>query len=399
MTTTDPDTGIGSPPMNLDELRAAAHSFVPELRDRAQEFDDLRQLPQDIAERMAVAGLYRICAPVGAGGLGLGARGLCEAVEILATGCGSAAWCAFIASTSHLNMAGATESFRARVGHDPALVVAGVFSPSGTARAEARDGADGYVVNGHWRWGSGSHNAHWISGALTEVDGDDTPIESSTISRVWLHPDEIEILDNWHVTGLRGTGSSDFVARDLWVPAERAITSAQHSPFADDPIYRFPSYGLLAVSTGAIAVGMAQASLDEIAHVARSKTPNGSRRTLATRPLVHFQFAEAQTKLRAARALLYTTIDDVTARTEGQAPTVEDRVAVRTANCHAVHTSTEVIDQAFSIAGGTSVFESSPLQRHRRDVHVAGQHMMTADSVMELAGRVMLGMDEAGAGL
>lgn len=397
MTTTE--TAHEPPTISAAELNDAAATFVPELRKRAGEFDELRQLPQDVADRLAAAGFYRICAPVGAGGLGLGPRAMCEAVETLATGAGSAAWCAFIGSTSHLNMASATDEFRAREGADPALVLAGVYSSSGTALAASRDGLDGYIVNGHWRWGSGSHNAAWISGALSEVDADGQPITGSRVRGVWLHPDEVDIQDNWHTSGMRGTGSSDFIATDRWVPADRVIAPLHRSAFADDPSFRFPLFGMLAIPIGAIALGMAQASVDEVSTIAKTKTPTGSRRTLATRPLVHFQYAQEQTRLRAARALFYDTIDEVWAKAQAGATDLDDRVAIRTANHFAAHTAAAVIDRMFTIVGGSSVYESSPLQRHRRDVHVAVQHMMTGDSVMELAGRVMLGVDDTGTGL
>lgn len=378
---------------------AAAKALVPELAERSEEFDKLRQLPQDIAEKMAAGGLYRLCAPTGAGGLDVGVRALCEAVETLAMGNGSAAWCAFIASTSHLNMAGATDTFRAGIDDEAELILAGVFSSSGTALACQRDSKDGYVVNGYWRWGSGCRNAHWISGALAEVDANGSPVEGSIVSRVFLHPDEIELHDTWHVSGLRGTGSSDFSATDVWVPAERAVINTSSTVFRDEPVFRFPPFGVLGPPIGAIAMGMAKASLDEVATVAQTKVPNSSRRTLAMRPKVHFDYAEAHTELRAARALFYDAIDEAWHKALAGKTDLGDRVSVRTANNHALATSVSVIDRMYSIVGGTSVYETSPLQRNFRDVHTASQHMMVADSVMELAGRVMLGVDEKGLGL
>lgn len=377
----------------------AATSLVPELVERSNEFEKLRRLPQDVADKMAAAGLYRLCAPLAAGGLDVGVRALCETVEILAGGNASAAWCSFIASTSHLNMAGASEAFRAGVGEDPGLILAGVFSPSGTATVRSRGGVDGYVINGHWRWGSGCRNAHWISGALVEVDADGEPVDGSIVSRVFLRPDEIEIHDTWHVSGLRGSGSNDFSATDRWVPAERIVVNTGQTVHREHPVFRFPIFGVLGLPIGAIALGMARASLDEVAAVAKTKTPSGSRRTLAMRPKVHFDYAQAETELRAARSLFYATVDEVWAKALVGPTDVGDRVSIRTANNHALQTSIAVIDRMYSIVGGTSVFETSPLQRHFRDVHTASQHMMVADSVMELAGRVMLGVDDEGTGL
>ena len=303
------DTGIAA--TTAADVRGAVVALLPELVERSDEIDHLRQLPDDLAEKLAATGSYRLCAPLGAGGLDLGVRALCEITELLAGANGSAAWCAFIASTAQLNAAGATNEFRQAELLRPDLRLAGVFSSSGTARACQRDGRDGYVVNGHWRWGSGCRNAHWISGALTEVDDHGEPVEGSTMTRVFLAPDEVDILDNWHVMGLRGSGSSDFTATDVWVPAERAVRTNRAGAFTDEPLFRFPLFGVLSLPTGSIALGMARACLDELATLAATKTPNGSRRTLATRPLVHFQYAMAETRHRAARALFYDTIDEV----------------------------------------------------------------------------------------
>lgn len=398
----DPPVGVAADRTRTERANvalASAEALIPELAERSGEFERLRQLPQDIADKMAAAGLYRLCAPVGAGGLDVGVRALCETVEMLARGNGSAAWCAFIASTSHLNMAGASDRFRAGLDDESTLILAGVFSPSGTAVAESRDGVDGYLVNGHWRWGSGCRNAHWISGALTEVGADGGPVDDSLVSRVFLHPDEIDIHDTWHVSGLRGSGSSDFSATDVWVPAERAVVMTNSTAYADEPVFRFPPFGVLGPPIGAIALGMAKASLDEVATVAQTKMPNGSRRTLAMRPKVHFDYAQAHTEYRAARALFYEAIDGVWAKALDGPTDLGDRLAVRTANNYALNTAVTVIDRMYSIVGGTSVYETSPLQRNFRDVHTASQHMMVADSVMELAGRVLLGVDTKGAGL
>lgn len=380
-------------------LLARADDLLPELAERRQEIDHCRSMPQDLADTMAGLGFYRLCAPTGAGGLDVGVRGMAEVVERLATVNGSAAWCAFIASTSQLNVAASHPTFVAEVTIDPATIFAGVFSPSGTAIASERDGDSGYSVTGHWRWGSGCRNAAWISGALHEVGGDGEAVPDSPLSVVWFRPDELEIADNWHVSGLRGTGSSDFIATDVWVPAERAVGSPFKSPFGDEPVFRFPLFGVLGTPIGAIALGMAQASIDEVLREARTKTPQGSRRTLAERPLLHRDLATAQTRLHAARALFYSAIDEVWATALEGRTSLTDRVSVRTATCHAVNTAVEVVDRMYAAMGGTSVFETSPLQQHFRDVHVATQHMMVADSVMELAGRVMVGIDDTGAGL
>ncbi|MEM7218425.1 MAG: acyl-CoA dehydrogenase family protein [Pseudomonadota bacterium] len=386
-------------PKTQSELLAAAESLLPELKQRSQEIDDLRQLPDDLARRLSEFGFYHIIGPPQTGGHGQPTRVLCELVERLATANGSTAWCVFIGATSQLNAGSVAPSQRAAMSA-PGTVISGVFAPSGTARFESRDGAAGYVVNGHWKWGSSSRNADWICGALREVDAaGDAVTTADAVTRVIFRPDDLEMPDNWHTSGLRGTGSGDYLAHDRWLPAERFGTGTRAGDLVDEPIYRFPLYATLSTPCGAIALGMARACVDEVIALAKEKTPQGSRRTLAQRPILHHDVASMDTKLRAARALLYESIDAVWHAIERREPTVEDRLSIRTANVHAMRTGVEVIDRMYSIVGGSSIWADSCLQRHFRDVHTASQHMMVADSVMELAGRVLLGLDDAAPGL
>jgi len=384
----------------MHSLVQAAAEFVPELVERSQEIDDNRFLPQSLAERFAAAGFYRACSPEVTGGLNVGPRVACELVETLATGNGSAAWCTFICYTSHLHVASLPAAQRERIAQDPKVIVSSVFAPSGTALRQSRDGHDGYVVNGHWKWGSSSRNAHWISGSLVEVDAQGDVIDGEdAVTRAMFKPQEIQLLDNWHVAGLKGTGSGDYVAQDVWVPIERMGTARGANEFQHEAIFKFPRFGLLSLPIGAITIGMAQASLDEVIALAKQKTPQGSRRTLSQRPVLHRDMAVCQAELRAARALLYNSIDEVWSKTQTLPATIEDRLSLRTANVHAVNAAMSVIDRMFTLVGGSSVFEVSCLQRHFRDVHVAAQHMMVSEPVMELAGRVMMGLDDSAPGL
>ncbi len=384
----------------MHPLVQTAAEFVPELIERSQEIDDNRFLPQDLADRLAAAGFYRCCAPEATGGLNIGPRAACELAEVLATGNGSAAWCAFICFTSHLHTASLPAVQRQRFAANPEVIVSSVFAPSGTAVKAANNGRDGYLVNGHWRWGSSCRNAHWICGALNEVDDNGDPVGGDTaVNRAVFRPGEIEILDNWHVSGLKGTGSCDYVATDVWVPAERMGSPRDAAAYAHEPIFRFPRFALLGVPCGAIALGMAQAAVDEVLAVAKEKTPQFSRRTLAQRPLLHRDLAVSHTQIRAARALLYDGIDDVWDKVQSEPATLDDRLALRTATVHAVQAGVQAIDRMYTVAGGNSVFQSSCLQRHFRDVHVVSQHMIVAEPVMELAGRVLLGLDDSAPGL
>ena len=402
-----------------DKMLTLAAEWGPTLRERSTEIDGLRQLPQDLADALAADGFYRTLVPPELGGLGLPPTVVAEISEVLAMGNASAAWCTFIGATSQIMFAALEPAQLAEVLENPDVITAGVFAHSGTATAaQGPDGADGYVVSGRWAWASGSHNAEWISGGV-QIDSGDAARPGGAdsgdagrgvdgggnaqpaLGRAFFRPDDITIHDDWYTSGLRGSGSSTFEAHDVWLPAsriayERAIL---RSPYAAEPLYRMPLFGLLALPIGAIALGMARACVDEVIDVAKSKVPQGSRRTLGQRPALHSAVAVADTEVRAARTLLYAAINTTWERAQHGLCELELRRDLRTATTHAMQTSVSVIQSMNNAVGGTAVFEASPLQRHLRDAQTASAHFMVAMPVMELAGRTFFDPDADTSGL
>ena len=382
-----------------------ANEYVAELRARGTEIDTRRALPQDLADRLAADGFYRLCTPTELGGVGASPQCLAEVCEILATGNGSAAWCVFIGATSQYMFPAVSQQLLQELLENPNVVTSGVFAYSGTAVRLSEASPSTWRIDGRWDWGSGCQNATWISGGVIMCDADGNPIpdrhDRPTEARAFFKPAEIDILDNWHTSGLRGTGSSSYIASNLELQEYRIATveSLRASPLADLPIYRFPRFGYLALSIGAISLGMARDSIDEALRVAKAKTPTGSGRTLSTRPAFHRQVALADASLRAARSSFYADIQHAWTEAQQQIGDLETRRLLRSSISHAVTASMNVVDQMYTAVGGTSVFEDSPLQRHFRDIHVASQHMMVAEPVMELAGRVMSDVDDDALGL
>ena len=74
-------------------LQARAHELVEELCTRSTEIDDTRHLPQDIAEKMAAQGFYRLITPVELGGLGASPRMMCSLVCIYRFNKPISVWC------------------------------------------------------------------------------------------------------------------------------------------------------------------------------------------------------------------------------------------------------------------------------------------------------------------
>jgi alkylation response protein AidB-like acyl-CoA dehydrogenase len=204
---------------------------------------------------------------------------------------------------------------------------------------------------------------------------------------------EWTIHDTWHVSGLRGTGSHDIELDDVFVPAERSASLFTTPAVQQGPLYSFAMFGLLAIAIAGVSIGIARGALKDLVAIAGGKTPTGSRRKLADRAVTQAETARAEAQLLAARAFLFDAIDLAWAAAleRGEVP-IELRTGLRLAATHAAVAGAEVVDTAYRLAGGSAIYETSPLERRFRDAHAATQHMLVAPATWELTGRLLLGL-------
>ena len=203
---------------------------------------------------------------------------------------------------------------------------------------------------------------------------------------LFFHAADVISLDTWHVSGLSGTGSIAFEVRDLFVPERHASGYLVKAP-PDRPLFRFPGFSPLAQGIGAVGIGIARASIAEFVRIAAEKRRAGSSTPLAERPYVQMEVAKAEARLRSARAFFYESINAGWAAAQsGEPVALSHNRDVRLATTHTMQESAAVVDAMYTLAGGTSVYESSPLQRQFRDVHVATQHIMVSPGILETAG-------------
>jgi alkylation response protein AidB-like acyl-CoA dehydrogenase len=379
--------------MNTEHpLVQRARSLGVEFGRRAAEIEGSRKLPADIARQMGTAGFYRMFILEGAGGLEVAPRVAAEVYEALAEGDASCGWVAFIGATTGLALGRMPEAAVREVLVAPETLIAGVFAASG--RAVKVDG--GFRVNGRWQWGSGSCNADWIGGGCTLIEGDKPLVTSAGVPRnhmLLFRAAEVQSLDTWHTSGLRGTGSTDFAVHDLFVPEGRASGYLVRA-LPDRPLFRFPQFALLAHGVAAVAMGIARASMREFVRIAGEKKRSGASVTLAQHAPAQIEVALAEARLRSARAFFYETIDAAwSLALEGGPLPIEARRDLRLATTHALQTSLQVVDAMYTLGGGSAVYETSPLQRHLRDVHVASQHIMVSSHTLETIGQLLLGVD------
>jgi alkylation response protein AidB-like acyl-CoA dehydrogenase len=172
------------------------------------------------------------------------------------------------------------------------------------------------------------------------------------------------------------------------------VSLISDAPRETGTLYRFPVFGLLAVGVASIALGIARRAIDELVALAAKKTPALAQKRLADRGTAQVAVAQAEGALGGARSFLLATIDDVWRRVEaGGTIALVDRARVRIAAAHAVRDAARAVDLVYELGGGSSIYQTSPLQRCFRDVHVVTQHASVASGSLELAGRALLGVD------
>jgi len=372
----------------MHELEVAAEELSALARELAPETERERRLPEPLVVALRSAGLFRAGAPASVGAAEAPPAVTLRCAESVARGDASAGWCVSIAATSSLLAGWLSPDGLAEVFGDADAVAAGVWAPRGAARRVE----GGYRVSGRWSFCSGiMHSDHLFGGCMVAGSGSEPAVPRV----LGLPVAELEILDTWHTGGLRGTGSHDAVADDVFVPEHRALW-LMDGPTSDSPLYRFPIFGFFALSIAAAALGNARGAIDDLAALASEKVAQGSSRTLAERPATWAAVGEAEAALRAARLLYYDAIEQAwsaaqAARAAVEPVPVELRLGLRLAATHAVRTAAEVARAMYDLGGGTAIYESSPLGRRFRDAHTATAHFQVNPTTWELTGRLLLG--------
>ena len=275
-------TTINRLPTSLAE---AVTTLDPLIRRNAGSAERNRVMAPEIMEALVASGLMRMWVPQAYGGLEADPNESLDVMEQLARIDAATGWvvsnCVFISTLPQF----LPEPVRAHIAGDPAIVACGSFVPPGTARATA----DGYIINGDWSFGSATQYATSIVtlNVLVDEEGELVLDGGNPVSIVaYFTRDDIEFRDTWFTLGLRATGSTNFVAKELAIPTDHTFVlgswEQQEGPFAG-PLYRL---GLImdAVRIAKVGVGIAQGAVDDFVELATAKTPAYTAVVTADRP-------------------------------------------------------------------------------------------------------------------
>ena len=380
-------------------LRAAI-GLAEQIRAASAEIERGRRLPAGIAAAMKDAGVFGMAMPRAWGGLEVDPLTQFRIIEALAMADGSVGWCAMIGCDGGYMTAFLDQDVgRAMY---PDLLMATAAAATTTGQAVRVPG--GYRVSGRFPFVSGSNHCEWLwlgcvvhENGVARVDGNGVPQTRQCFVRL----SECDILDTWHTTGLRGTGSNDVFIRDMFV--EEARTFSFQDPTLikrPGPLYAFP---FLFIAKGAApALGVARHAIDAVIESAATKPARrytvGERIEAAKvlRDDVYVQDAvgRAETHLAAARAYYFDVMGDLwVTLLAGRQPSERQVALFTAAYAHVVGVCVDVVQLVYKAAGGTAVYQKGPLDRCLRDVLTMNQHVIGTSRTYEMAGRLLLGLE------
>lgn len=369
----------------------------PLIQEHAAEAEANRQLADAVYGAMYDAGLFGMLAPQAYGGLEVHPVEAMQIWEAVARIDAAAAWNLVMnqgiaAYAAWLPEAGARELFR----HGPPTVAGALNPPAAAVRVEG-----GWRVTGQCPFGSGCHNAQWFAMPAVELDGDRPKLDPTTGQptpfAVFFPRTAATILDTWRTLGMRGTGSTDFAVKDLFVPEHLTAPVApltQPAPGFEGPLFRMWPWTVI-LGEATVSVGVAAAAVDEAVELCMAKTAAYNATPVREQQLAQFQIGKAKARVEASRDTLHRAAEAAHAELDGSGAllSTDAKIRLQLAACFAAEACAEAVRCVNDATGTSSIREGQPFERHFRDAHTLLQHASKSSARYASAGRLLFGLD------
>jgi alkylation response protein AidB-like acyl-CoA dehydrogenase len=375
-------------------IRHAVVDLIPEARRRADAAEKARGVPAETMASLRKAGLFRAFVPRAYGGDERTLSEVLDAMTDLAAGCPSTAWVGALFAMHNiaacwLEKRGQDEIF----GDGPDVLVASSVAPMGTL--VPTDG--GFRLTGKWSFSSGVEHASWIIvGATLKPDSAGAPPDYVFC---FVRASDVSLIDDWHVAGLRATGSKSVELEGVLVPRQRVVLmktvqdgTAPGLAIHRQPFYRLPWYPVFICAFPAAGLGTAIAMLDGFRDYIGSRVDGFSGVAFKTAAGSAQRMAEAAAQIDAARLLFrrdVAALDRAAQEDRALRPGESERIMYDAP--FIMDVCSRAAAELFRGSGGKILYESNPLQRHFRDIHAMTQHVaMDLDRAGETYGRLLL---------
>lgn len=360
------------------QLLARAEALRPVLKERAAGTEALGKVdPRTIAD-FKEAGFFRMFQSSYWGGYESHPADIFRVQEILAQGCPSSAWIMGVVGVHNWQLAHFSKKAQEDIwGKDSTVLASSSYAPTG--KAEVVDG--GLKLSGRWYYSSGVDACDWVLlGASVQTE--DSPFPDY---RTCLVPrSDFEVIEDWNVMGLRGTGSKSVQLKGAYVPDYRQLPIIASQTFttpglkdgtADAPLFMVPFPTIFGACITTPALGAAQAMLDLFIENTKKATSLYTGARWAEEQATQIRIAESAAELRAARLQLAANFNQVIdALSSGEDLSLEERARIRFDHCNLVDLAHRAADRIFVASGARSLVMDQPIQRLYRDIQAARVH-------------------------
>ncbi|EFL34104.1 acyl-CoA dehydrogenase [Streptomyces viridochromogenes DSM 40736] len=383
----------GTAPRTDTDLVERVRALGPFVREHALRAERERRVTREVVEALTATGIQRMNVPRRYGGYQSSLRTQVDALAEVSAACGSAGFMSLIQAGCAYVAALFPDEAQDEIFTGPDVRVGGTLIPGATA---VPTGDGGYVVNGTSPFATGCRDADWHL-LTARVEG--------RPDAVWTAVPvvELEILDDWRVSGLAGSGSNTVVAHDVVVPSHRVLPvgpllggSFASKANADDPFYRVPVLLMFCAWATPNALGLARSALAEFRErIHRRGITYSFYERQSEAPVTHLQAAEAALKISCAEHLTDEIIALLQSRAaSGEPYTTEERAGVRARSGYVARLCLEAAELIGSASGASSLHEEVPIQRTVRDLRALNLHAFVHPATnLELYGRVLAGLD------
>ncbi len=373
----------------------AARRIAPVIQEHAAEAERERRVSPPVLAALQDTGLLRMCTPQSLGGLEVDPLTRARVIEEISGHDTAAGWTlanpldwAYLCA--RLPDAGAEEIYSRGANV--------VIAAQGGRPMQAIPTQGGYRITGRAPFVSNCQDAHWIA-TTAVVAGDPSQTESMSAPEMvmaYLPQESCQVIDTWHVMGMRGTGSHDVAVTDVFVPTNLTFPLVpEFTPgfHYRGPLYRFPLVGTVASNLPPLLLAVARRAIEEVSALAQGKVPVAASTTVRERASAQSKVAQAEALVRAGRVLLYDTLHETWQAILAREPlSLRHKADVLLAMTHAVQSAVQAVELMYRVAGTSGIYTRSPLERYFRDVQVLRHHAFGAESRYETVGQVYLGL-------
>jgi 3-hydroxy-9,10-secoandrosta-1,3,5(10)-triene-9,17-dione monooxygenase len=357
----------------LDGVR----DLLPGIRERADEAERLRVVPEASIKELEEVGFFRLLQPKRFDGHEADPVDFYTAVRDIAGACGSTGWVSSVVGVHPWQVAlFPDEAQQAVWGADTSTRLSSSYAPTG--KATVTDG--GYILSGKWSFSSGCDHCSWVllGGLVFNADGNVVDFKTFMVPR-----ENYTIVDVWHMVGLSGTGSNDIVVEDVFVPEAFTLsmgdTGRCFGPGQEQnpsELYKLPFHSIFTGTITTPIIGMAMGAYAEHVEMQQKRVRAaylGEKASLD--PFAAVRIARASSEIDAAWALLVNNIREAQAHVaKGEQIPLGLRLRVRRDQVLGTQRAIDAIDSLFEASGGRALTEGTYLQRAWRDAHAGRVH-------------------------